>query len=125
MSVASNRLELSLKDSPFDPDHPSPVVLVRKTSPDRPLYRVFLYLEGPDLPFVKSVTYHLHETFAASIRRVDRSPSNPHCKLEIWTWGLFLLRATVHDKSGNRLNIEKQLDYDRTFQRTDIEFRDA
>ena len=105
-------LKVEVRDSLFDPHSSDRRVLVRRTPEDRPLYRVFLYLEGPDLPFVESVTYVLHPTFPDPIRVVPRTPSNPLCKLEIWTWGLFDVAVTVTEKSGARFRLAHHLEYE-------------
>ncbi len=82
----------------------------------QPAYRVFLYVEGSDLPYVKSVTYHLHETFRNNVRKVQRTPSNPNCQLVIWTWGLFEMRVVVEDKFGQTKSYNHLLTYDRDFE---------
>jgi transcription initiation factor IIF auxiliary subunit len=115
-------LTVDVKDSPFDPDLSELVIRVRQTPSDQPLYQVFLYLDGPDLPFVRSVTYRLHPTFASPVRTVARTARNPRCKLAIWTWGLFEVTATIVDKEGQEYLRSHQLDYDRHFSRSEVRF---
>jgi len=107
-------LQIEMKSSLFDPHSSDRRVLVRRASEGRegrPLYRVFLYLEGRDLPFVENVTYFLHPTFPDHVRIVPRTPGNPVCKLEIWTWGFFDIKATVVDKTGARQLLSHYLEY--------------
>lgn len=81
----------------------------------RKYYKVWIYLEGNDLPYVENVTYTLHETFKNPVRTVPRSPSNPNCTLVIWTWGVFLVKATIVDKQGFTYLVNHQLTYDKQF----------
>ena len=105
-------LNVVVRDSLFDPERGSErVVQFRRSSPDHTLYRVFLYLDGLDLPFVNLVTYQLHETFSPNTRTVARTPSNPRCKIDIWTWGAFTVRAVIEDKQGRTWTMTHQLEY--------------
>jgi hypothetical protein len=106
---------IDVKDSIRDPDSPDRTALWRNPDSDRPLYRVFLYLEGLRLPYVNAVTYVLHPTFKEPTRQVFRTPSNPRCKLEIWTWGLFRVQAIVADRDGNMVTLTHDLQYDKEF----------
>jgi len=119
--VAAN-LNVEVKDSAIDPDGPPRVIRVRNQDTDRPLYQVFLYLDGPDLPFVDSVTYHLHPTFPTPERRVTRSVTNPTCKLVFWAWGVFEVKAIVRDKAGREEMRFHNLEYDRRFADKDVTF---
>ncbi|MBM3819301.1 MAG: hypothetical protein FJW14_09850 [Acidimicrobiia bacterium] len=111
MAVARG-LNIRVVDSLFDPDRPSDkVAQVRQRTSSRPLYRVFLYLEGPDLPFVQQVTYKLHETFSPDSVTVVRDISNPRCKFEIWTWGVFEVRAVIEDRQGRTFSTSRYLEY--------------
>ena len=100
---------LEVKDSIFDPDSPDRTAKWRNPDQEKPLYRVFLYLEGLRLPYVDSVTYVLHPTFQEPTRQIFRSASNPRCKLELWTWGLFRVQAIVTDRDGNVFNLTHEL----------------
>lgn len=116
-------LSIELRDSVFDPDLPgNRVIRVRNPSSEQPLYQVYLYLKGPDLPFVESVEYFLHPTFKQPRRTVFRTPSNPHCKLTTWAWGVFELEARVHDKRGTVQRLVHFLGYDRELQAPDVTF---
>jgi len=119
--VAAN-LNVEVKDSAIDPDDTARVIRVRNQDTDRPLYQVFLYLDGPDLPFVDSVTYHLHPTFPTPERRVTRSVTNPRCKLAIWAWGLFEVKVIIRDKTGREEMRVHGLEYDRQFSEKDVKF---
>ncbi len=107
--------KLELKDSLFDPDSPDQTPRWRNPRSDKPLYRVFLYLDGPGLPYVNAVTYVLHPTFKEPTRQVFRTYANPHCKLELWTWGLFRVQAIVTDRDGNMLTLTHNLQYSSEF----------
>ncbi len=119
------QLAVDVKDSAFDPDATGHTILVRNKSADQPLYRVFLYLDGPDLPFVDSVQYELHPTFTNPTRTVSRTPANPRCKLEIWTWGLFQVTATIRDRKGRTHVRYRDLQYDKEFQAEGVKFQAA
>jgi hypothetical protein len=110
--TSSLRLELALKSSLFDPDRRTQRVEHRAGS-EPPRYRVFVYLDGPALPWVSEVTYRLHPTFKKPEIRVQRTPANPRCKAEIWTWGTFEATALVTDKRGGSFEISAWLDWDR------------
>ncbi len=107
--------KLQIRDSIFDPDSPDRSPQWRNPNSDKPLYRVFLSLDGPGLPYVNAVTYILHPTFKEPTRQVARTPSNPRCKLEIWTWGLFRIQAIVTDRDGNMFTLTHELQYDKEF----------
>lgn len=113
-------LQIEIKSSLFDPHSSDRRVLVRRER--RPLYRVFLYLEGRDLAFVESVTYFLHPTFPDPVRTVPRTPSNPLCKLELWTWGFFDIDAEVTDKSGSRHRLLHHLEYTKEISQGEVTF---
>ena len=114
---------LKLIDTPFDPSQNEKVVLVRQPKGQNPLYQVWLYLEGSDLAYVDSVTYHLHPTFPQPMQRVIRSVTNPLCSLSIWTWGIFTVRAVVADKRGGSFEIEHYLSYNKKLNEPDVRFR--
>jgi transcription initiation factor IIF auxiliary subunit len=110
--------ELEVRDSLRDPDssdRTDRTAQWRNPESDKPLYRVFLYLEGDRLPYVNAVTYVLHPTFREPTRQVYRTLSNPRCKLELWTWGLFRVQAIVADSDGNMLTLTHDLQYDKEF----------
>jgi len=106
-------LEIKLRDSVYEPGASDRTIHFDASLEDRPRYRVWLYLEGPDLPYVKKVTYHLHPTFPNPVREVRRTPANPKCAMPIWTWGLFEVRADVEDKGGGVRTLRHELTYDR------------
>lgn len=114
---SSNQLNIEVRDCVFDPDltrSDSSQIHVHKGKSDgRIYYKVWLYLEGRDLPFVESVTYTLHESFPDPNRTVRRTSANPNCKFVVWTWGLFTVRATIVDKKGLTYKVEHRLGYER------------
>ena len=116
---------VEVKDSVLDPDSAELIAHVRNADGDNPLYRVFLYLDGVGLPYVNAVTYVLHPTFKDPTRRVFRTPSNPRCKLEMWTWGLFRVQAILTDSEGNMSTLTHDLQYSKDFDRKDIRFLPA
>ena len=112
----SRDLAISVRDSLLDPDRSDDRVLYRKLEGDQWLYRLFLYLDGPDLPFVESASYELHETFSPRVQRVVRSLSNARCKLQIWTWGIFDVKVTIEDTRGATHVRTHSLQYGRQLQ---------
>src|SRR5258708_7164383 len=95
------RPDVEVKDSVLDPDSTLRIAPVRDAKGERPLYRVFLYLDGRGLYHVNAVTYVLHPSFKDPTRQVYRTADNPHCKLEMWTPGIFRVQAIVTDRNGN------------------------
>jgi transcription initiation factor IIF auxiliary subunit len=116
---------VEVKDSIFDPESSDRTARVQNPKSDKPLYRVFLYLEGLGLPYVNAVTYVLHPTFDEPTRQVLRTPANPRCKLEIWTWGLFQVQAIISDREGNMFTLSHDLQYSKDFQSPDLKFTAA
>jgi transcription initiation factor IIF auxiliary subunit len=110
-------LQVALRDSVHRPNAPRGAIVYDEALPERPRYRVWIYLEGPDLPYVRSATYTLHPTFADPVRTVERTSSNPNCALDIWTWGLFEVVAEIADKSGGRHLLRHRLRYDEDLSR--------
>jgi len=106
-----NKLNIKVRDTVFDPGLKENKVHAHGTGSKKPMYKVWLYLEGRDLPHVKSVTYQLHPTFGDTLRVVERSYSNPNCSLIIWTWGIFTVHAYVEDKSGRKHEFVHSLQY--------------
>ena len=110
---STSNIDLEIKGSVYDPDSTSREIQIRNQESDSPLYHVYIYLEGQYLPFVVSVTYQLHKSFENPIQKVTRSVQNQNCKLEIWTWGLFDVLATVVDNNGEEHKLSLYLDYDK------------
>lgn len=113
----TNELDIEVKDTVLDPNlqlsDPSREIHYRQEGEDTYYYKVWLYLEGHDLPYVDSVTYTLDETFPNPSRTVRRTPSNPNCQLVIWTWKLFTVKVTIVDKKGSIYEVTHELSYDR------------
>ena len=121
--MAQRALNVAVKDSLFDPDRPNDkVVQVRKVD-GTSLYRVFLYLDGLDLPFIKLVTFKLHETFSPNTRTVSRSPANQRCKIDIWTWGVFSVMAVIEDKQGRTFTKSHYLEYAAQLSDSNLEYK--
>lgn len=102
--------DLEVRTSCFDPDSDARIIHVRERQPD-PLYRVFLFLDGRDLPYVESVQYVLHPSFATPNRTVRRTPDNPICKLAVWAWGEFAMHSFVFFKTGERFDLANQFKF--------------
>ena len=113
--MAATELNVQIKDTVFDPDLPrsAPKRVNVREQDGTTFYKVWLYLEGDDLPYVDYVTYTLHETFQNPVRTVRLTPSNPTCQLIIWTWGIFTVKATIVDKRGLTFEISHYLTYER------------
>jgi len=112
--VNANELKLEVKDTVFNPglsrEDPNNKVNVRQEG-DVYYYKVWLYLDGYDLPYVDSVTYTLDSSFSEPNQTVRRTLTNPNCQLTIWTWGLFTVVATIIDKKGYKYQVSHQLSY--------------
>ncbi len=114
---------LDVKDSIFDPNctdekqkyiaHFKKHALSKKdeSKKDKTFYKVWLYLEGPDLPFVKSVKYYLHKSFPNPVKMVERKASNSNCALVLWTWGFFTVKVEIEDMKGRVITMEHYLNY--------------
>ena len=107
-------LNIRIVDTPFDPNDRERIVYYQSID-KRYYYKVFVSLTGPDVPFVKRVTYILPSSFEARHKRVDRSWSNPNCKLAIRVWGKFEILAIIEDKKGNTYETSHYLDFDSYF----------
>ena len=106
-------LNIWIADTPFDPKGRERVVYYRSKN-ERRYYKIFIFLTGPDVPFVKRVTYTLHP-FQVQHNSVQRSLSNPNCKLAVWVWGKFEVLASVEDKKGNIYKMSHYLNFDSYF----------
>lgn len=104
-------LDIRVRDSVFDPRSGGGKVTYRQSAEGSTLYRVHVFLEGADLPYVKTATYRLHPSFDPAVQIVRRSASNPNCRLTIWTWGLFEVEVTVEDKFGATTGFVHRLTY--------------
>jgi hypothetical protein len=120
------QLKIEVRDSVFDPDLPpnqARVAHYRKGENGQAFYKVWLYLSGESLPYVQAATYVLHETFADPVNRIVRLPSNPDCRLTIWTWGLFEVKVTIEDKMGRIYETVHRLTYDRQLKQEGVQFK--
>ena len=50
------------------------------------------------------------------------SLANPNCKLMIWTWGLFEVKAAIEDERGNVHHRSHNLEYDRELETPGAKF---
>lgn len=112
--------DVEIYDQPFDPDSNDKIIYYFQRD-ERYLYKIFIYLIGQDLPFVKRVTYHLHPTFPNPESTIVRSDTNRNCKLVTWAWGKFELNAVVEDRKGNKYELSRYLQYDQYFEEDKFE----
>ena len=109
--------EIEVKDSIFNPREASDtedLVAHYKRAPsrnDKTHYKVYLYLEGKDLPFIRRVKYVLHRTFRNNVKIIERTTINPNCMLVLWTWGIFTVKVEIEDINGNVISIDHYLTY--------------
>jgi len=117
---------IQVQDTAFDPVSTEKNVINFFQGLDKKtMYKVWIYLEGPDVYYVDWVEYELHETFPDRFKRIERSVSNPNCTLVIWTWGVFNLKAKIFLKTGEVINAEHLLTYDRFLKRKDVKFKNT
>jgi transcription initiation factor IIF auxiliary subunit len=121
-----SRSNISIVDTAIDPGadrkRDGAVEVRYQKAGERDLYKVWISLDGPDVPFVQSVAYELHPSFAQRVHRVSRTPANPSCALIIWTWGLFEVKATLRMNSGESAELTHRLTYDRDFSTKGVTF---
>lgn len=122
--IKPSGLEIGVRDSVHQPGARRQKIVYDKAK-SKARYKVWLYLEGPDLPYVKSATYTLHPTFPSPVRTVERTVSNPNCALEIWTWGIFNVLVDVEDKSGSRQRFEHWMSYDKELTKDPDQYEEA
>jgi len=104
-------MDLKVVDTLFDPSSSEKVIVFRERGTKR-LYKVWLYLEGLDLPYVERVEYILHSSFRNRVRKVSRRYSNQNCAHPLWTWGLFDVQVRVFMKNGEKKKRRHNLRYD-------------
>lgn len=109
------------KDSrDYDESIPHQIYLLHSARRDKRLdksgedyYRLRIWIDADEpelLRNVKSVTYHLHPTFASPSRTVDASEDG--FALVTAAWGQFMVYASVEMKDGAKpLKIERYLDF--------------
>lgn len=115
------QLNIEVKDSLFDPDLPKSLASVvnvhsLRTGTATPAqgkkyYKVWLYLEGHDLPYLDRVTYTLHRSYTPPTLTLRRTPSNLRCKVAILASGVFKVKATLWDKRGFSRLVTHELSY--------------
>lgn len=109
-------LDIKIVDSLTPPDQSArPLTEVRNGTR---YFKVYVYLKGASLPFVKEVTYTLHSSLSPSERTVQRSLANPNCSLALWLWGKFEIQAVVRDVSGREYSLRHRLGFDRELKRS-------
>lgn len=48
------------------------------------LWKVYLYIDDDRIPFIESVTYHLHASYRKPIETIYKSMSNYHFAMIVW-----------------------------------------
>jgi transcription initiation factor IIF auxiliary subunit len=109
-------LDIEIADLPYEPGAgENQKVVARRRRADAVLYRVYIFLRGRDLPFVRHVTYHLHPTVTPPVQRVVRSETVPDCRLVLWLWGTFEVQGVIEDTKGRHYRRQHFLQFDRFF----------
>lgn len=72
--------------------------------------RIWLNGDSEELGKVKRVDYELHSTFLERLRHSD--DSNRNFAILIWTWGMFMITATVHFLDGTEEVLKYYLSYE-------------
>lgn len=125
-SPVRSRSKITVVDTAIDPnlapDASGARVVRFQRAGDRDLYKVWIYLDGPDVPFVQAAIYELHPSFAQRVHSVSRTVANPSCALIIWTWGIFDVKVTLRMKSGEAVELTHKLTYDREFANKKVAF---
>jgi transcription initiation factor IIF auxiliary subunit len=120
------KLDLRVKDTVFEPGSATDTkIAYYRSEGETTWYKVWILLEGVDLPYVASVTYRLHSTFPDPNRTVRRTVANPNCQLMIWTWGLFKIRAMVEDKNGRIHELVYDMKYDQELAQSGVKFEEV
>lgn len=110
-------LNVEIKDYPFNPRGGTRVVGTKPGPDGHPLYRVFLRLEGPDLPLVKSAVYVFDSSVSPREVTIPRSETSPDCLYEVWLWGKFEVNGYVIDVKDQTYPLSPHyLDYDSYFE---------
>lgn len=125
-------IDVLVKDSLFDPNQPfdpsqqsksTPRTVYFKVKDGQTLYKVWLYIEGRDLPYVETVTYRLHpDWWSPAERTVRRELTNQNCQLIIWTPGFFPVGAIISDKLGRAYETTHELTYGKELEQPDLHY---
>ena len=71
--------------------------------------RIYLYAKPKTMTSIEKVEYFLHPSFR-NARRVSTDRDNDFA-IEIWTWGMFEIDATVHFSNGETQELTHSLKY--------------
>jgi transcription initiation factor IIF auxiliary subunit len=99
---------VQMADYPFDPRSTSRLVESRNQN-SRPLYHVYIRLEGPDVSLVREVLYKLHPSVNPPTMRMVRSETNPDFTMDLWLWGTFVVNASVTDIRERQFDLPQHL----------------
>jgi hypothetical protein len=108
-------MNIRIVDSVFDPyaeGDSLPSVRFAESDMDY-RYQIWIYLDGPDLLFIKEVWYRLPESFTPNLYHVKRTIDNPNCRIELWTGVTFTFDALVADTRGNLVRLPHEVGFDR------------
>ena len=103
-------LNIFAKDTVVEKDDGKEFIIAKKST-NKTLFKVTLALGGNDLPFVKEVTYMLHQTFKNRVKKIERSISNPDCKLVFYAWGTFIIIVKVKTLKGDSFQFSHPLQF--------------
>jgi len=74
-------------------------VYYTRNSEGRQVFKIWVYVTGPEISRVKSVKYSMHETFEHP-EHVSTDPSRGF-EMILWSWGRFVMPITVTTTDGN------------------------
>ena len=103
-------LNVFAKDTVVEKDNGKEFIIAKKST-NKTLFKVTLTLGGNDLPFVKEVTYTLHQTFKNRAKKIERSISNPDCKLVFYAWGTFTVIVKLKTLKGDSFQFSHPLQF--------------
>ena len=95
-----------------------------KNHNDRYVYRVRLFIDGYYLPYVTHVEYVLHSSILNNRRVIKRSLYNQDCSLTMWLWGKFNVKVNIFLITGEVINTEHYLTFDKQFKKDGLTFID-
>jgi hypothetical protein len=122
--MIAREFQVEVKDTAVEADPAGQKFIRYRTQGSTDFFRVRIYLDGPQLPFVRVATYVLPpDQFPDSVQRVERSPRNPNCEFIIWTWGVFDVGVTLQDAEGRVYDLTHRLTYDRDVKTEGIRFK--
>ena len=122
----SDLLNIIIVDTPINPfdQNEQRNIVERRVRNGKTQFKIWLYLNGDDLPYVRRVKYVLHSSYKQPEFIISKLPSNPNCLFSFWAWGTFIVKAVVEDKSKKLYYFEHRLMFDKRLQKNDFRIRD-